>query len=132
MQAPRLPDNKKKGMVTLPPMSVSIIETSNPKITHTTYLYEMSGDRFQLPEGIILLDIVHRVDHKTQQHLNIPVLNANNVLCSIGKNMPIMSMHLAGKCDEVQEVSWNRLQCDTSKLLPHIPQNASFTTGTRY
>ena len=25
---------------------------------------------------------------------------------------------LAGKCEEVQEVSWSRLQCDTTKLLP--------------
>ena len=30
---------------------------------------------------------------------------------------------LAGKCEEVQEVSRSRLQCGTTKLLPKIPQN---------
>ena len=30
-------------------------------------------------------------------------------------------MHPAGKCEEVHEVSW----CDTSKLLPQIPQSTS-------
>ena len=34
-------------------------------------------------------------------------------------------MHPAGKCEEVQEVSWSSLWCDTSKLLPQIPQNIS-------
>ena len=37
--------------------------------------------------------------------------------------MPIASMHPVGMCEEVQEVSWNSLQCDTSKLLPQILHN---------
>ena len=41
-------------------MSVSIIEVKTPKISNTTNLYEVSADTFQLPEGIILLDILHR------------------------------------------------------------------------
>ena len=39
--------------------------------------------------------------------------------------MLIVSMCPAGKCDEVWEVRWSRLQCDTSKLLPKILQNTS-------
>ena len=31
----------------------------------------------------------------------------------------------AGKCEEVQEVSWSRLQCHTTKLLLKIPQNTN-------
>ena len=106
-------------------MSVSIIEVKTPKISNTTNLYEVSADTFQLPEGVILLDMVHRVDHKTPQHLNITVLNANKVPCSIGRNMHIASMHPAGKCEGTQEISWSRLQCDPSMLLPHLPQNTS-------
>ena len=34
-------------------------------------------------------------------------------------------MHPVGKCNEVQEISWSKLQCDTSKLLPKILQNTS-------
>ena len=79
---------KRKGRVTLPPVSVSIVEVKTPKLTNTTNLYKMNAETFKLPKGIILLDVLHRVDHKTQQHLNIPVLNTNNVPCSIGKNTP--------------------------------------------
>ena len=83
----------------------------------------MNAVTAQLPEGMILLDILHRVNHKTLQLLNILVLNTNNISCSIGKTMPIASMHPAGRCEEVQEVSWNSLKCDTSKLLPQILHN---------
>ena len=116
---------KTKGRVTLQPGSISIIEVKTPKLTDTTNLYEMNADTFQLPEGVILLDALHRVNHKTLQHLNIPVLNTNNIPCSIGKNMPIASMHPTGKCEEVQEVSGGSLWCDTSKLVPQILQNTS-------
>ena len=106
-------------------MSVSILEVETLKISNTTNLYEVSTDTFQLPEGVLLLDILHRVDHKTPQHLNIPVLNAYNIPCSIGKNRPIASMHPVAKSEGDQEVSWSRLHHDTSKLLPQILQNTS-------
>ena len=106
-------------------MSVSIIEVKTPKIPNTTNLYEVNTDTFQLPQGSILLDILHRIDHKIPQHLNIPILNTKKAPCSIGKNMLIASMCPAGKCNEAQEVSWSRLLCDTSKLLPRILQNTS-------
>ena len=100
-------------------MSVSIIEVRTPKLTNTTNLYEMNADTFQLPEGFILLDVLYRVDHRTHKHLNIPVLNTNNVLYSIGKNMSFATVHPAGKCGEAQQVSWNSFWGDISKLLPY-------------
>ena len=66
-------------------MSVSTIEVKTPKIPNTTNPYELNADTFQLPEGVILLDILHRVDQKTPQHLNIPILNAKNIPSNIGK-----------------------------------------------
>ena len=56
---------------------------------------------------------------------SVPILNINNSFCSIPKNSPIAMLAPAGKCKEVQEVSWSRLQCDTAKLLPKIPQNTN-------
>ena len=97
-----------KDRITLPPVSVSIIEIKTLKLTNTTNLYKMNAVTAQLPEGMILLDVLHRVNHKTPQYLNIPVLN-NNVSFNIVKNMPIASMHPVGKCEEVQEVSWSSL-----------------------
>ena len=116
---------KTKGKVTLPPMAVCIIEVKTPKICNTTNLYEVNADTFHFPEGIILLYILHRVNHKTLQHLSTTALNTNNVQISMGKNLPVASMHPMGKCKEAQEVSWDRLQCDTSKLLPKIPPHTS-------
>ena len=91
---------KMKGRITLPPVSVSILEVKTPKLKNTTNLYKMNVVTAQLPEGMILLDILHMVDHKTPQYLNVLVLKTNNVPCSIVKNMPIMSMHPAGMCEE--------------------------------
>ena len=108
---------KTNGRITLPPVSIPVIEVKTPKLTNTTDLYKMNAVTAQLPEGMILLGVLHRVNHKTPQYLNIPVLNTNNVSCSISKNMSIVSMHPVVTCEEAQEVSWNNLQCNTSKLL---------------
>ena len=32
---------------------------------------------------------------------------------------------LAGKCEEIQEVSWNQVQCSNAKLLLEIPESTS-------
>ena len=111
------------GRITLPPVSSLVIEGKILKLTNTTNLYKMSAVTAQFSEGMILLDVLHRVDHKTLQYINIPILNTNNVSCNTGKNMPMASMHPAGMCKEVQEVSWDNLQYDTSKLLPQILHN---------
>ena len=35
-------------------------------------------------------------------------------------------LELAGKCEEVQESSWNQVQCNTAKLLPEISEGTGF------
>ena len=106
-------------------MSMSTVKVKTPKTADSTNLYELNANTFQLPKGIIPLDVLHRVNHKVPQYLSIPILNAKNVPCSISKNMLITSMHYVEKCDEVQEISCSRLWCDTSKLLPKISLNTS-------
>ena len=91
---------KIKSKITLP-LSISIIAIKTPTPHTTNILYELNFNTFKLPEGVILLDVVQRVDNKTPQSLNIPILNVNNSYCS-----PIATLTPAGKCDEVQEVSW--------------------------
>ena len=106
-------------------MSISIVAIKTPTIQNTNNFYELNLDTFQLPEGVVLLDVVHRVDHKSPQSINIPILNTNNSSCSISKGSPMATLTLVGKCEEVQEVSWSSHQCDTAKVLPTIPQNTS-------
>ena len=77
---------KTKGKITLPPMSVSIISIKTPLLCNTNHVYKLNFSTFQLPEGVISLDVLHRVDHKTPQNLNIPVLNTNNSFYSISRS----------------------------------------------
>ena len=59
-------------------MSVSVISVKLPPLLNTNDVYELNFNTFQLPEGVIPLDIPHKVNHKTPQNLNIPILNTNN------------------------------------------------------
>ena len=74
---------KTKGKITLPPVSVSIINVKMPPLCNTNNIYKLNLSTFQLPEGVIPLDVIHTVDHKAPQNLNIPILNTNHSSCSI-------------------------------------------------
>ena len=56
---------KTKGKIILPPSSVSVLEIRIPEISDTNNLYELDLDTSQLPEGIIPLDVLHQINHKT-------------------------------------------------------------------
>ena len=125
LQTANSPILKTKGKITLPPMSISIVGIKTPTLQNTYNLYELNFDIFQLPEGVIPLDVLHRINHKTPQSLNVPIFNTYNSFCSITKNSPIATPALTGKFKEVQEVRWSRLQYDTTKFLPKIPTNTN-------
>ena len=55
----------KKVKVTLPSMSISIVGFKTPTLQNTNILYELNLDTFQLPEGVIPLNVLHRVKNKT-------------------------------------------------------------------
>ena len=76
---------KIKGKVNLPPMFISIGGIKTTTIQNSSYLYELNLNTFQLPKGIIPLNVLHRIDHKTPQSLFVPVLNTNNSFCSMPK-----------------------------------------------
>ena len=84
LQATTNPILKTKGKVALTPMSVSVMEIKMPTVPNTNNLYELNFDMFQLP-GVIPLDILHRMDHKSPKKLNIPIMNNNNTACSLTK-----------------------------------------------
>ena len=60
----------------------------------------------------------------TTKSKKIPILNTNNIFCSIFRNSPIPTLVLGGKCEEIQ-VSWNQIQGNTAKLLPEIPEGTT-------
>ena len=71
---------KTKGKITLPPRLVSVIGVKMPPLHNTNDVYEINFNTFQLPEGVILLDILHKVNHKMQQNLSSQYLFQTIVL----------------------------------------------------
>ena len=115
LQITHSPILETKAKITLPPVSVSVKGIKMPTLQDTNNVYELTFDTFQLPEVVIPLDILHRVNHKTPQNLNILIFNTNNCFCSISRNSAIATLVLAGKCEKIQEVSLNQVQGNTEK-----------------
>ena len=86
------------------PSSISVIEVRTPEIPEPNNIYELDFDTFQLPEGVIPLDMMHHMDHKMPKTLKIPILNTNNTIFNLGKNSPVATLVPAGKCKQIQEV----------------------------
>ena len=107
------------------PMSISVIVVKMPPFQNTNEVYELNFNTFQLQEDFFPLDILHKVNLKTPQYLNIPILNANNSSCSISRCSLLATLAPTGKCEEMQDVSWNKVHCDNAKLLPEIPEGTS-------
>ena len=103
-------------------MSFSIVAIKTPTLQNTNSLYELNFDTFQLPEGVVPLDVMHRVDHKTQQSLNIPLLNTNNNSCRISKGSPIATLALAGKCEESRRSAGADFSVILQSYLPQYPK----------
>ena len=55
---------KIKGKINLLPSSISIIEVRMPEILDPNNIYELDFNTFQLPKGVIPLDIMHCMDLK--------------------------------------------------------------------
>ena len=107
-------------------MSISMAGVKTPEIPDLNNLYELNFYTLQLPEGVIPLNVLHRIDHKTPKNLTIPILNTNNTTCSLTKNSPIATLVLTVKCVQVQEIRWTTLQDKaTTKLLRKIPANTN-------
>ena len=116
---------KTKGKIKLLPSSTSFIEVRVPDIPDPNNIYELDFDTFQLPKGVICLDVMHCMYHKTPQMSKIPILNTNNTVSNLGENSPIATLVLAGRCKQIKEVEWLEVNQEQglskgSKLLPKI------------
>ena len=78
LQVTDSPILKTKGKIALPTMSISVISVKMPPNCNNNDVYKLYFNTFQLPEVVIPLDILHKVNHKTPQYLDIPILNKNN------------------------------------------------------
>ena len=74
---------------------------------------------------------MHYMDHKTPQTFEVPILNTNNTISSLGKIIPVATLVPAGKCEQIQEVKWSDVaqQPDlpkNPKLLPRYPVQLTY------
>ena len=68
---------KTKGQCTLQCRAIMWISEQTPQSLDTNSLFEINLD-WQLPKGIILLDVLHNISHKQPHELIISILNMAN------------------------------------------------------
>ena len=95
---------KPKGKIKLLPSSISVIEIRIPEILGSNNINKLDFRTFQLPEGDVLLDMTHHVDHKITRMLKVPISNPNNTTSGLEKNSKMATLVSAGKCEQIQEV----------------------------
>ena len=121
---------KTKGKVKLLLSSISVMEVKMPEIPDPGNISELNFNTLLLPEGVVPLDVMHCVDHKTTQTLKVPILNINNTISRLGKHLSIATLVPAEKCAQVQEVKWSEVTQEAylpqnHKLLPKSPSPTS-------
>ena len=65
LQLTTSPTLKTKGKIKLLVTSISVIEVRMPEIVDPSNIYKLNFNAFQLPKGVIPLDVMHCVDHET-------------------------------------------------------------------
>ena len=86
-------------------MSVFIISTKTLPLNNTYDVYKLNYNTFQLPEHVIPLDILHKVNNKTPQYLNIPILNTDNSFCSISRCSHLATLVPTEKCGAIRKLA---------------------------
>ena len=74
---------KTKGQIKLLPSSISVTEVKTQEIPDPRNIYKLNCSTFQLYKGVIPLDVIHHMDHKTQQTIKITIFNINNIITSL-------------------------------------------------
>ena len=134
---------KTNGQYTIQNKSITWIMVKSPlHINNNNSIHEIQFNR-KLPPGIIPLDITHNLNHKYPSKFLTPLLSISNKEVKIPKNTNLGSINPINDVDDIQEVSWQKIQ-DTKeeavkntvqnqqfhKLLPVFPKNSNFQIPT--
>ena len=91
-------------------------------------MYEVNC-KFQLPEEIIPLDVLHREDHKIPRQLNIHILKTGNNPISLGKNTLIGTLTRSAKVESICNIDWstlNKAKSQAIKQVANVPEMKEF------
>ena len=131
---------KTKGQCHIWCRSITWITIQTSQNLNNNSLYKINLDR-KLPTGIILLNLIHNLNHKQPGELVIPLLNAGCTDIKLLKNTILGSLKPMDNVNSIHEVSWEKIQntkCEdtsntaqephTQKLLPAFPKHSNFQT----
>ena len=98
--------------------AVNIISVKTPPNLDAQKLYGCS-ERLQLTEGVIAPQVQHKLDHKMQLELKIPLLNTNELNVYITKNTPIMTLHGTCEVQDICNIEWEKC-IETQDIAPKV------------
>ena len=127
-----------KGQCHILHRSTTCITVKTPQNLNNNSLYEINLDR-KLPAGLILLDVIHNLNHKQPGELVIPLLHVGHTDVKLLKNTILGSFNQINNVYSIHEVSWEKIQDtknedtstvtwepQTQKLLPTFPEHSNF------
>ena len=126
---------KSKGQCTLQGRSITWISVKTPRNIQVNSVFEINLDR-QLPKGFIPLDVLHNIEHKQPQEMQILLLNVMNSVVKLAKNTILGSITKVNNAENVQHmyspehphVKAKVKTQPSDPLLPAFPNCSSFTT----
>ena len=93
-----------------------------PQNLKNNSLYKITLDR-KLPCGIILLDVMHNLNHKQSGELLIPLLSIAHTDVKLPKDIILGSINQINDVDFIQEVSWKKIQDDENDVISNAAQD---------
>ena len=111
--------------------SITWISVKTPRNIQVHILFKINVDR-QLPKGLIPLDVLHNIEHKQPQEMQIALLNVINSVVKLPKNTILGSITKMDNAENVQNIyslKHQNVKAHPSKpLLPSFPDHSNFTT----
>ena len=127
-----------KGQCLIPCRSITCITVKTLQNLNNNSLYKINLDR-KLPTGLILLDVIHNLNHKQPGELVIQLLNVGHTNVKLLKNTILGSFNQINYVYCIHEVYWEKIQDtkkedtstatwepQTQKLLPTFPKHSNF------
>ena len=99
---------KTKGKIKLNPKSITVVSVKTPPKVDASQVYKLNH-KFPLPSSVILIDVIHKFDHKIPQELKIPILNTNDNVTNITKSTALVSLRSAERVDNIFSLDWDTL-----------------------
>ena len=108
---------KCKSRTCLKAYAVTFITVQTPPNLDPYKLYEC-GEKLQLPEGVITLEVQHKFNHKMPLELKIPLLNTNKRDVCITKNTTIVTLQATNKVQDICSFQWRKWDDTQETVMP--------------